>query len=235
MKIEIKNLCKQFRKNMVLKDINMELTNGHIYGLNGRNGSGKSVFLKVVCGLYKPTTGEVLFDGKSYNKNNLYVPNMRALIEKPNFFPELTGYENLELLEFIYKTSDMGASTTTDLLNTIKEKDNKIKKEAEDIIKTYEKYLKESEKLLKKSKTKGEDENMFTKAMSTMGIKKEIKNDNSDAHLADMLIQGLTMGNLEINKRIENYKNDADRNTISLAKNFVKDFEDHIETLKEYL
>ena len=50
-----------------------------------------------------------------------------------------------------------------------------------------------------------------------------------------MLIQGLTMGNLEINKRIENYKNDADRNTISLAKNFVKDFEDHIETLKEYL
>lgn len=143
--------------------------------------------------------------------------------------------ENLELLEFIYKTSDMGASTTTDLLNTIKEKDNKIKKEAEDIIKTYEKYLKESEKLLKKSKTKGEDENMFTKAMSTMVIKKEIKNDNSDAHLADMLIQGLTMGNLEINKRIENYKNDADRNTISLAKNFVKDFEDHIETLKEYL
>ena len=98
MKIEIKNLCKQFRKNMVLKDINMELTNGHIYGLNGRNGSGKSVFLKVVCGLYKPTTGEVLFDGKSYNKNNLYVPNMRALIEKPNFFPELKGYENLELL-----------------------------------------------------------------------------------------------------------------------------------------
>lgn len=143
--------------------------------------------------------------------------------------------ENLELLEFIYKTSDMGISTTTNLLNTIKEKDNKIKKEAEDIIKTYEKYLKESEKLLKKSKTKGEDENIFTKTMSTMGIKKEIKNDNSDAHLADMLIQGLTMGNLETNKRIENYKNDADRKNLSLAKNFVKDFENHIEILKEYL
>ena len=71
--------------------------------------------------------------------------------------------------------------------------------------------------------------------MSTMGIKKEIKNDNSDAHLADMLIQGLTMGNLEINKRIENYKNDTDRKNLSLAKNFVKDFENHIEILKEYL
>ena len=128
MKIEIKNLCKQFRKNMVLKDINMELTNGHIYGLNGRNGSGKSVFLKVVCGLYKPTTGEVLFDGKSYNKNNLYVPNMRALIEKPNFFPELTGYENLELLAKIQnKIGKEEIEAALKKVNLYEEKDKKYR------------------------------------------------------------------------------------------------------------
>lgn len=128
MKIEIKNLCKQFRKNMVLKDINMELTNGHIYGLNGRNGSGKSVFLKVVCGLYKPTTGEVLFDGKSYNKNNLYVPNMRALIEKPNFFPELTGYENLELLAKIQnKIGKEEIEEALKKVNLYEEKDKKYR------------------------------------------------------------------------------------------------------------
>ena len=51
-----------------------------------------------MCGLYKVTTGEILFDQKSYDKDNLYLLNMRAIIEKPNFFPELTGYENLELL-----------------------------------------------------------------------------------------------------------------------------------------
>ena len=128
MKIEIKNLCKQFKKNMVLKDINMELTNGHIYGLNGRNGSGKSVFLKVVCGLYKPTTGEVLFDGKSYNKNNLYVPNMRALIEKPNFFPELTGYENLELLAKIQnKIGKEEIEEALKKVNLYEEKDKKYR------------------------------------------------------------------------------------------------------------
>ena len=117
MKIEIKNLCKQFRKNMVLKDINMELTNGHIYGLNGRNGSGKSVFLKVVC-----------FDGKSYNKNNLYVPNMRALIEKPNFFPELTGYENLELLAKIQnKIGKEEIEEALKKVNLYEEKDKKYR------------------------------------------------------------------------------------------------------------
>lgn len=143
--------------------------------------------------------------------------------------------ENLELLEFIYKTSSMGISSTTDLLKFIKEKDNKIKKESENILKTYEKYFKESEKLLKKYKTKGEDESIMVKAMSTMGIKKEVKDDNSDAHLADVLIQGLTMGNLEINKRITNYQKEVDKKILSLAKEFVKDFEIHIENLKKYL
>lgn len=143
--------------------------------------------------------------------------------------------ENLELLEFIYKTSSMGISSTTDLLKFIKEKDNKIKKESENILKTYEKYFKESEKLLKKYKTKGEDESIMVKAMSTMGIKKEVKDDNSDAHLADVLIQGLTMGNLEINKRITNYQKEVDKKILSLAIEFVKDFEIHIENLKKYL
>lgn len=83
---------------MVLNNVNASFESGHIYGLSGRNSSGKSVFLKILCGLYKVTTGEILFDQKSYDKDNLYLLNMRAIIEKPNFFPELTGYENLELL-----------------------------------------------------------------------------------------------------------------------------------------
>ena len=98
MKIEVKNVSKRFRKTMVLNNVNASFESGHIYGLRGRNGSGKSVLLKILCGLYKATTGEILFNQKSYDKDKLYLLNMRAIIEKPNFFPELTGYENLELL-----------------------------------------------------------------------------------------------------------------------------------------
>ena len=126
MKIEIKNLCKEFKKNPILKNINMALTSGHIYGLNGRNGSGKSVFLKVVCSLYKPTYGDVLFDGKSYNKNNICIPNIRALIEKPNFFPGLTGYENLELLAKIQnKIGKKEIEEALKKVNLYEEKDKK--------------------------------------------------------------------------------------------------------------
>ena len=126
MTIEVKNLSKKFNKNVVLENVNMKLENGNIYGLSGRNGSGKSVFLKILCGLYKPTTGEILFDGQSYNKNNLYVPNMRALIEGPNFFPELTGYENLLLLAKIQnKIGNKEIEKSLRQVNLYKEKDKK--------------------------------------------------------------------------------------------------------------
>ena len=101
MKIEIKNLSKDFKKVNILNNINLTLESGTIYGLIGRNGTGKSVFLKTLCGFYYPSSGEILFDGKNYSANNLYPDNLRALIEKPSFMPNLTGYENLELLASI--------------------------------------------------------------------------------------------------------------------------------------
>lgn len=124
--ITITNLSKSFKKNVVLKNINMELKEGNIYGLSGRNGTGKSVFLKLICGLYNPTTGCILYDGKNYNKNNLYIPNLRALIEKPNFFSELTGMENLILLSKIQnKVSIDDIERTLKDVNLYSEKDKK--------------------------------------------------------------------------------------------------------------
>lgn len=126
MKIEIIKLTKVLKKNTIIDNINMELTSGHIYGLNGRNGAGKSVLLKIICGLYKASSGSVLFDGKCYNRNNLYIPNIRALIEKPNFFPELTGYENLLLLAKIQnKTKKEDIERTLKSVNLYEEKDKK--------------------------------------------------------------------------------------------------------------
>ena len=128
MKIEVQNLEKKFKNNTILSDVNLEFTSGHIYGLAGRNGSGKSVFLKILCGLYKPTLGIVLFNGKNYHLDNMFVPNLRALIEKPSFFPDLTGYENLELLAKIQnKISSNEILSSLKRVNLIEEKDKLYK------------------------------------------------------------------------------------------------------------
>ena len=64
MNIKIKNLTKRFKKIEVLKNVNMSLTDGNIYGFYGRNGSGKSVLLKLIANLYSPSEGTILFNDK---------------------------------------------------------------------------------------------------------------------------------------------------------------------------
>ena len=129
MKIEIKNVNKKFKNNLVLDKVNLTFTTGHIYGLKGRNGSGKSVFLKILAGLYTPSEGEVLFDNKKFNPKKEYPPNMRALIENPTFFANMTGYENLKLLAKIQgKISDKEILEALELVNLISEKDKKYNK-----------------------------------------------------------------------------------------------------------
>ncbi len=103
MKIEFKNVNKKFKKISILENVNLKFENGKIYGLIGRNGSGKSVFLKLLCGFYEPTEGQIYFDGIDLKKNGLFPPSTRSLIEKPNFLPYLTGLENLKLLANIQK------------------------------------------------------------------------------------------------------------------------------------
>ena len=142
--------------------------------------------------------------------------------------------ENEEVLEYIYQTSNMGMQSTKDLINSLKGKDNKIKKILPEIEKNYEKYALETEKLLNKQELKAKPIGMMAKAMSKMNISKEMMNDNSDANIANMLIQGLTMGNLELSKHIDNYKEVADKKVIDLAKKLKKFGEEYIEKLKVY-
>ncbi len=126
MEIIVKNLSKKFKKVTILENINMKFESGKIYGIVGRNGSGKSVFLKILCSFYKPTTGEILFDNINYNSNNNFPPSVRALIENPTFFPDLTGFENLKLLSSIQnKIGDEEIIKTLDQVNLLSEKDKK--------------------------------------------------------------------------------------------------------------
>lgn len=126
MKIEIKNVSKSFKNITVLHDINLTLESGKIYGLVGRNGSGKSVFLKMLCAFYDVSSGEILYDGQNILKEKAFPPNTRALIEKPNFISDLTGYENLELLASIQKK--IGKKEILETLDAVNLPDDKKKK-----------------------------------------------------------------------------------------------------------
>lgn len=129
MKIELRNITKKFDKVEVIKNTNVVFEEGHIYGLYGRNGSGKSVLMKLICGFYIPTTGEILYNDKNINMEKEYPENLRAVIEKPTFFPDLTGYENLKLLAKIQnKITDKEILETLDLVNLTNEKDKKYSK-----------------------------------------------------------------------------------------------------------
>lgn len=140
-----------------------------------------------------------------------------------------------ELLIHIYETCDMGVKSTTKLLNLLKDKDNKIKKLLEDELKEYEKYLARSEKLLKKNKVTPEGVGMMASMMSSMEMKMEVKKDNSDSSMAGMLTQGFTMGIINMNKKIESYKDTCDSGVVELASDIVKFQEKEIKNLKSYL
>lgn len=125
MKIEVKNLCKDFQNINILNDINITFESGKIYGLIGRNGSGKSVFLKLLCAFYMPTSGEILFDNVNVIKEGLLPPSTRALIEKPSFIPDLSGFDNLKLLASIQNI--IGDKEILDSLELVKLTNDKDK------------------------------------------------------------------------------------------------------------
>lgn len=129
MKIKVRNLSKKFKEVNVLSDINLVFESGNIYGLYGRNGAGKSVFLKLLCGFYSPTSGNITYDGIDLDTQLKYPENLRALIEKPSFFPDLTGFENLKLLAQIQnKITDNDIFNALEIVNLIDEKDKKYSK-----------------------------------------------------------------------------------------------------------
>ena len=140
-----------------------------------------------------------------------------------------------ELLQHIYQNASMATFTLTKLLENLEEKDNKIKDATEDILKEYEQFAKTSKQLLKEKKIIPQEESMMAKMGASMGIKKEVINDNSDASMAEMLIQGISMGSLEMQKKIKAYEKKIDEETLKLAKSFLKFQENAIEKLKKYL
>lgn len=100
-KIAIDHLVKRFKETTVLNDITLNFESGKIHGLIGRNGSGKTMLLKVICGFVPPTSGSVTVDGRVVGKDIDIPDNMGIIIEAPGFLPQYTAYKNLMLLAMI--------------------------------------------------------------------------------------------------------------------------------------
>ncbi len=143
--------------------------------------------------------------------------------------------ETQELLTYLYQDADMALNSLTLLINKINKKDNKIKKVIEGLIKGYENYLVKVKDYMKQNNYDIQSKPLISKMGAYFGINMEVMKDNSDSRLADMLIQGLTMGVLNVTKKIDTYKGDAEKEVIGLAKEFKKFQQEGIEFLKKYL
>lgn len=93
--VEIINLSKAFGQERVLTDVSLSLEAGKIHGIIGRNGSGKTVLMKCVCGFLRPTSGQAVVFGQVIGRDCDFAPDTGMLIETPGFLPHETGMSNL--------------------------------------------------------------------------------------------------------------------------------------------
>ena len=97
--VEVNNVTKVIGGHPILNNIELKLKEGKIYGFKGKNGSGKTMLLRLVCGLIKPSSGEVIVNGKRIGE--CFPESVGLLIEYPGFLPYYTGFQNLKLLASI--------------------------------------------------------------------------------------------------------------------------------------
>lgn len=96
--IQISHAVKRFGKATVLQDVSLNVKKGTICGIVGRNGSGKTVLFKAVCGFYRLTSGTITVRGKKLGKEIDIPDNIGSIIETPGFLGHFSGYRNLKYL-----------------------------------------------------------------------------------------------------------------------------------------
>lgn len=106
IEICIRNVSLILDKTVILDGVCMEMEKGKIYGLIGRNGSGKTMLMKCICGFVKPSRGEILVQGKTVGKDVDFPENMGILIENPGFIPYESGIKNLKMLADLNRKID---------------------------------------------------------------------------------------------------------------------------------
>lgn len=103
MKLVANNIYKKIRGKEILKDINLTLESGRIYGFVGRNGSGKTMLFRALSGLMKTNEGTVSLDGQVLHKNFNVLPSLGIVLENAGLYPNMTGMDNLRYLASMKK------------------------------------------------------------------------------------------------------------------------------------
>lgn len=93
--VNVENVTKYFKQEKVLDDVNMNLETGHIYGIVGKNGAGKTVLFKIIAGFIKPSSGKVTVAGKIIGVDRDFPDSLGLIIETPGFLSQYNAYQNL--------------------------------------------------------------------------------------------------------------------------------------------
>ena len=97
-KLEVHHATKRIHGNTELQDISCTFLSGKIYGLKGINGSGKTMFMRLLCGLIRPSEGEIFYDEKKLGTDFRFPPGVGILLENPSFLDSCTGLKNLKMI-----------------------------------------------------------------------------------------------------------------------------------------
>lgn len=96
--IQVSGLNLVIKQDIILKNIDINFERGKIHGLIGRNGSGKTMLMKCICGFVAPTSGEIHVEGKQVGKDCDFPDDIGIIIETPGFIPYYSGLRNLTML-----------------------------------------------------------------------------------------------------------------------------------------
>lgn len=105
--IKVIDVCKTLEGQEILKNINLEFDSSKIHGIIGRNGSGKTVLIKCICGFMPVSSGSILVDEKRIGYDTEFIENTGFIIENPGFLNRYSGLKNLKYLASIRKIVDV--------------------------------------------------------------------------------------------------------------------------------
>ena len=123
------DLCKEYDKTMRVKNLNLEVNKGEVYGFLGPNGAGKSTSLKMLLGLVKPTNGKIEIFNKEFNEKNRIsiLKNIGSLIESPAYYDHLTGLENMRIMQKLLNAPPKNIDKALEIVRLQNAKDKKVR------------------------------------------------------------------------------------------------------------
>jgi hypothetical protein len=142
---------------------------------------------------------------------------------------------DFELLEYMNESSKMISTRLKELLKLLEDKKNKIKKDIKEALSDYENYNRDIKKLITKKKDKTKDIKTTTRISVKMITKKEIKKDNSDAAIAHMIMQGVTITIIDLESMINKFDKELDKKILKVSKEYLNFNKKQIDIYKEYL